>query len=569
MTISGTGFYLGSTVNFGGARVASVTYVSPYELTAVAPAGTGTVDVTVTTGQGTSATSAADLFTYGAATDTTPTLVAGNDATNTLTSFPLSASGDFSPAATLSDASGGIDYPVDGALDAAGDLWVPNLLGNEVAEYTRRELVTGGNQPPAVTLQTDGSHSLDAPTGIDFDAAGDLWVTNFNGESVVEYTKSELAASGAPTPAITLSPDAANSLVSPDALTFDRKGDLWVTNGEGGNTVVEYTPSQLAIGAPTPAVTLSSDGSGSLDGSAQAQFDATGDLWVANFEPEGSAGSIVEFTPAQLAASGSPTPHDTIAGGATGLSNPWVLVIEQAPTVTGVSPAGGPAAGGAQVTISGTGFYPGSTVDFGQTPAAVTYVSPYELTAAAPAGSGTVDVTVSTGEGTSENSSADQFTYAVSPTPGPGSTPASGPNATQGQTTAAVMCTLKAASNKVLLASPKGKAKNGAPKVAPGTLTLTVKCAQAGKVKLTGTLAQLIGKKRKHGSQKSKTYKLGPAIAAVKAGRALTLTVKLPVAAVTALGHGGKESATFTVVETGAGGGGRATARIAALAAIR
>jgi hypothetical protein len=56
---------------------------------------------------------------------------------------------------------------------------------------------------------------------------------------------------------------------------------------------------------------------------------------------------------------------------------------------------------------------------------------------------------------------------------------------------------------------------------------------------------------------------------AVKVGHALTLTVKLPAAAVTALGNGGKESATFTVVETGAGGGGRATARIAALAASR
>lgn len=66
----------------------------------------------------------------------------------------------------------------------------------------------------------------------------------------------------------------------------------------------------------------------------------------------------------------------------------------------------------------------------------------------------------------------------------------------------------------------------------------------------------------------SKTYKLGPVNGTVKVGHALTLTVKLPAAAVTALGNGGKESATFTVVETAAGGG-RATARIAALAATR
>ena len=41
----------------------------------------------------------------------------------------------------------------------------------------------------------------------------------------------------------------------------------------------------------------------------------------------------------------------------------------------------------------------------------VTYISPYEIQANAPPGGGTVDVTVSTGGGTSATSSADQFTY--------------------------------------------------------------------------------------------------------------------------------------------------------------
>ena len=161
----------------------------------------------------------------------------------------------------------------------------------------------------------------------------------------------------------------------------------------------------------------------------------------------------------------------------------------------------------------------------------------------------------------------------AAPAPGPTSlSPATGSTpspTTNPASTVAAKCTLKPTGNKVLLAAPKGKPKKGAPKVKPGTLSLTVKCDQAGKVKLTGTLTQLIGKKPKHGKQKSKAYKLGPVSGTVKAGRALVRTVKLPGAAVTALGNGGKQSATFTVVETGAGGGGRATARIAALAAIR
>jgi sugar lactone lactonase YvrE len=618
VTISGAGFYPGSTVDFGATPAVSVTYVSSRELTAVAPPGSGAVDVTVSTGQGSSATSSADVFTYAAIASVTPTLVVGNDATGTLTSFPLSDRGEATPASSLSDSSGSLNYPIDGALDSAGDLWVPSSFANTVLEYTRSEIVAGGNQTPAVTLRpgsanafddpsgaafdaagnlwvtssdsdsvveytkselaaggaqvpavtivADGSNSLDQPIGLDFDAAGNLWVSNFQGNTVVEYTKSQLSASGAPAPAVTLSPDSSGSLATPDALTFDRKGDLWVSNGQEGNTVVEYTPSQFASGAPTPAVTLSSDGTGSLDGPDQAQFDAAGDLWVANFKPDGAAGSIVEFTPSQLAASGSPIPQDTIAGGSTGLGNPWLLVIAQAPTVSAVSPATGLPGGGTQVTISGTGFYPGSTVDFAQAPAAsVTYVSPYELTAVAPAGTGTVDVTVSTGQGTSDVSAADQFVYAapVAPAPSAISPPV------QPVVAAAVTCTLKPNGNKVLLAAPKAKAKKGAPTVMPGAVTLTVKCDAPGKVKLTGTLTELIGKKPKHGKQKSKTYKLRPVNGAVKLGCALTLKVKLPVAAVTALGNGGKESATFTAVETGARGGGRATAKIAALAAIR
>ncbi|HUA71730.1 MAG TPA: hypothetical protein VMA96_11620 [Solirubrobacteraceae bacterium] len=156
----------------------------------------------------------------------------------------------------------------------------------------------------------------------------------------------------------------------------------------------------------------------------------------------------------------------------------------------------------------------------------------------------------------------DMTSTATSSTPAPA--PVGAPPATTAAP-AAAKCTLKVAAKKVLLVAPKGKPKKGAPIVKPGTLTLTVKCDQAGKAKLTGTLTQLIGQKPKHGKQKSKSYKLGPVSGSAKAGKALTLTVKLPAAAVTALGHGAKESATFTVTDTNGSGTGRATAKVAML----
>jgi hypothetical protein len=64
VTIHGSGFLGASAVTFGTTPATGVKVVSSTEITAVSPAGTGTVHVTVTTPVGTSAKSSADQFTY-------------------------------------------------------------------------------------------------------------------------------------------------------------------------------------------------------------------------------------------------------------------------------------------------------------------------------------------------------------------------------------------------------------------------------------------------------------------------------------------------------------------------
>lgn len=64
LTVLGSGLTYG-TVAFGGVPATHVS-CGPTACTAVSPAGTGTVDVTVTTPGGTSATVAADRFSYTA-----------------------------------------------------------------------------------------------------------------------------------------------------------------------------------------------------------------------------------------------------------------------------------------------------------------------------------------------------------------------------------------------------------------------------------------------------------------------------------------------------------------------
>jgi IPT/TIG domain-containing protein len=124
------------------------------------------------------------------------------------------------------------------------------------------------------------------------------------------------------------------------------------------------------------------------------------------------------------------TPSGTSA---TSPADEFTYTAVAAPTVTGITPDSGPTAGGTTVTIAGSGFTGATAIDFGTTAATgVVVVNSTTITANSPAGSGVVDVTVFTPEGTSATSSADRFTYTAAVVAAPtvtGVSPDSGPTA--------------------------------------------------------------------------------------------------------------------------------------------
>lgn len=77
VTIFGNHFEDGATVTFGGTAATAVDFVSEHELIATAPAGTGTVDVTVTNPDD-QETTLEDAFTYGAAEPGEGEIVSGD-----------------------------------------------------------------------------------------------------------------------------------------------------------------------------------------------------------------------------------------------------------------------------------------------------------------------------------------------------------------------------------------------------------------------------------------------------------------------------------------------------------
>ena len=77
------------------------------------------------------------------------------------------------------------------------------------------------------------------------------------------------------------------------------------------------------------------------------------------------------------------------------------------PTLSAVSPAGGPVTGGTSVTVTGDNLGSATAVDFGPgNPGTITADSSTSVTATSPAGTGTVDVTVTTPSGTTVPSAA-------------------------------------------------------------------------------------------------------------------------------------------------------------------
>ncbi len=191
---------------------------------------------------------------------------------------------------------------------------------------------------------------------------------------------------------------------------------------------------------PAPTVTSISPNSGTINGGTAVTITGTGFLAGATVSVGGTAAtgvtvvnstSITATTPAHAAGAvnvivtNSDTQSGTLTQGFT-----YTTVSNPAPTLTGISPASGAAAGGTAVTISGTGFQAGATVSMGGTPAtAVTVMNSTSITATTPAhAAGTVSVIV-TNSDTQIGTLTQGFTYTAVSNPAPtltGVSPAAG-----------------------------------------------------------------------------------------------------------------------------------------------
>jgi hypothetical protein len=179
------------------------------------------------------------------------------------------------PAVVITSAA--FNGPLGIVFDSSGNLWVANNGGAPVAGSTNGAMSAAGTTivefaaaslpavgsgmltpdlTPSITLSDDGQNSIQAPWELAFDSSGNLWSSNSGGTfSLVEIAKASLAATGGPTPAVTISPttDMGNTTLSAtNGLCFDNLGDIAATSSVAPFSIPFYKAPSMS-GAIMPS----------------------------------------------------------------------------------------------------------------------------------------------------------------------------------------------------------------------------------------------------------------------------------------------------------------------------
>src|SRR6266702_3008825 len=347
----------GSNTGLNGPRgialdAAGNIYVANYgvgTVTVYAPGASGNAVPTVTIGG-----SNTDLsYPVGIALDTTGSIYVANYYGSSITVYAPGASGNATPSTTIAGSNTGLSWPWGIARDAAGNLYVVNSWSSSGStSITVYAAGATGNAAPIATI-AGANTGLSGPTGLAFDPAGRLYVTNDAG-SVTVYAA---GASGNVAPIATIGGSSSTDntgLNYPVGIARDRAGRLYVTN-PGPNTVTVFAAG--ASGNATPATTISTISPANQTGYPTGiALDPAGNVYVTNnqYRATGSGiyPSVTVYAPG---AGGTAAPTRTITGAHTGMNGPVGIARDAAGNLY-VANAGNSCCGlGNSITVYGAG----------------------------------------------------------------------------------------------------------------------------------------------------------------------------------------------------------------------
>ncbi|WP_195911170.1 IPT/TIG domain-containing protein [Streptomyces kaniharaensis] len=384
VTLNGTSLTTVSSVKFGTTAASSFTVLSDTVVTVSAPAGAGTVPITVASPGGTSNGLSYTYVPAPVVTSVVPnqgpvgggntvTLTGSNFATVSSVRFGTTAASSFtvvSGTQITATVPPGVAGPVPVTVTSSGGTSSPTpyyYIGLPVLSDAVPDVgpVAGGN-----TVTLTGSNLLTV-FSVKFGAVS---ASSFT--LVSDNVVTAVAPAGSGTVPITLHTIGGTSNGVPYTyLPAPVLGGLLPDHGPaaGGNSVT-------LEGTDLTTVT-------SVDfGGTPTSFTVLSDTRITATAPAGAAGPVA-----------------VTATGPGGTSDPVTYTRVAAPVVTSVVPNQGPVGGGDTVTLTGSNFATVSSVSFGASPASsFTVVSGTQITATVPPGvAGPVPVTVTSSGGTS------------------------------------------------------------------------------------------------------------------------------------------------------------------------
>jgi sugar lactone lactonase YvrE len=353
----------------------------------------------------------------GVGTDAAGTIYADSSNGNSVQVFPAGANGNVAPESTISGSNTNLDYPDDVIVGFNGELYVTNQF------YGLTVFAPGatGNATPTEAI-TGSNSDFGDPDDMAVDTSGNMFVTDSEsavGPALLEYAS---GATGNVAPVATIT-GSATTFVEPEGVAV--AGPPITTSA----TLATSTASSIALGSQTQDTATLANGK-----------SPTGDLVYKLFGPNDSTCSkapayvssitVVKGDGTYTSPSFTPTEAGTYSWVDlySGDSNnaPVTTACDDAsetvtvgsstgcpPTVSHVYKYGNSREETVKVVIVGTCLRGAISVHFGDTPADFVVSSDRSIRADPPPHSaGSVDVTVTTGAGTSPaNPPHDQYTY--------------------------------------------------------------------------------------------------------------------------------------------------------------
>ncbi len=296
--------------------------------------------------------------------------------------------------------------PAGITIDSTGNLYIADSGNNRIRKVTGGVISTvAGNGTAGFSGDNAAATSAElyAPGAVAVGANGALFIADTSNNALRRVSGGTIATiAGAGLSLGDNGPSTSASLNTPESVALDATGNIYIAD-TGDNRIRLLTAIPLSIAGPStlPQGTLSA-------AYAPVTFTAAGGsgpyTWSATGLPKGlviSAGGILSGTPTVATTA---SPQFTVRDFATGVATATLslTIAEPVPVITTLSPVAAISGAAAfTLTVNGTGFVAGATIEWNNTALTTKLVSGTQLTASVTASliasPGSVNITVNSG----------------------------------------------------------------------------------------------------------------------------------------------------------------------------